>query len=97
MSITASYWKSYLCLGSDSSYFNINATSGQLTSRGRVDRDGVGGRQYLDQLLLWVQDSCGQSVAVNLNITVLDINDNPPHFSEAVYYANITENGTSGE
>ncbi|XP_046330605.2 protocadherin Fat 3-like [Haliotis rufescens] len=81
--------------GSDSSYFNINATSGQLTSRGRVDRDGVGGRQYLDQLLLWVQDSCGQSVAVNLNITVLDINDNPPHFSEAVYYANITENGTS--
>ncbi|XP_067665108.1 protocadherin gamma-A12-like [Haliotis asinina] len=81
--------------GSDSSYFDINATSGQLTFRGRVDRDGVGARLYLDHLLLEVVDSCGHLVAVNLNITILDINDNPPHFSKAVYYANITENGTS--
>ncbi|XP_046544492.1 protocadherin beta-11-like [Haliotis rubra] len=92
---TVDHWNSCLCLGSDASYFDINATSGQLTSRGRVDRDGVGARLYLDGLLLGVVDSCGHSVAVNLNITVLDINDNQPHFSEAVYHTNITENGTT--
>ncbi|XP_041365606.1 cadherin-23-like [Gigantopelta aegis] len=82
----------YKLHGSDKKYFNINTTTGEITMAERINRDGATGVTSLTDLKLTVTDSSGLEDSIYLNITIQDVNDNPPVFSEAIYHANVTEN-----
>ena len=58
----------------------------------RIDRDGSAGVTSLTDLQLTVTDSGGLEDSIYLNITIEDVNDNPPVFSETIYHVNVTEN-----
>ena len=57
------------------SLFQIDASSGEITVKARIDRES-GVMQF--ELAVVVTDGKGTSVPSNLHITIEDINDNPP-------------------
>ncbi len=59
----------------------------------RIDFEN--GSQFIDQLVLTVVDSAGLNSSALLNITMLDMNDNSPIFSQTVYYTSVRENPNS--
>ena len=63
-----------------------------ITVAERIDRDGSAGVTSLTDLQLTVTDSGGLEDSIYLNITIQDVNDNPPVFSDTSYHANVTEN-----
>ncbi|XP_041365610.1 protocadherin Fat 4-like [Gigantopelta aegis] len=79
----------YILQGSDKKYFNINTTTGVVTIAERINRDGSTGVTSLTDLKLTVTDSSRLEDSIYLNITIQDVNDNPPVFSEAIYHGNI--------
>ncbi|XP_048242201.1 cadherin-23-like [Haliotis rufescens] len=87
---------SYTISGSHSQYVEIDSSTGDVKVKARIDRDGNSGVTVLDDLTLTVTDLAGHSSSVNLNISVLDVNDNAPECSQTVFKVNITENSTDG-
>ncbi|XP_067654493.1 protocadherin Fat 4-like [Haliotis asinina] len=86
----------YAVSGSHSQYVEIDSSTGELKVKARIDRDGSNGVAFLDDLTLTVTDLAGHSSSVNLNISVLDVNDNAPECSQTVFKINITEGEPDG-
>ncbi|XP_064600895.1 protocadherin Fat 4-like [Liolophura sinensis] len=86
----------YALSGSDTSYFQIDSSSGTVSLKTKLDRDEAGARLVFNQLTLAVTDSAGNSAAASLVVTLDDINDNTPTFSPSVYYVTVLENTASG-
>ncbi|XP_067685338.1 fat-like cadherin-related tumor suppressor homolog [Haliotis asinina] len=85
----------YKLTGDHAKYFDINAETGVLSVKEKLNRDGKDGIQFLDQLMLTVTDRAGLTTNSSLNLTVLDMNDNIPTLSNGGLDLNITENSTS--
>ncbi|XP_046559784.1 protocadherin Fat 4-like [Haliotis rubra] len=81
-------------MGTDNQYLEIDPNTGELKVKARIDRDN--GVTFLDDLTLTVTDLAGHSASVNLNVTVLDINDNAPECTQTVFKVNITEGEPDG-
>ncbi|XP_046564845.1 cadherin-23-like [Haliotis rubra] len=79
----------YALSGADSAFISIDTSTGDLTVGQNVDRDG--GKTEL-QLTLTVTDQAGLQATQDFKITVEDINDLPPTFSQSVFEVEVTEN-----
>ncbi|XP_046551576.1 cadherin-23-like [Haliotis rubra] len=90
---TAAYFS--LHQGADAKYFNMDNTTGTLTMLSRLDVDSVP-VSYLDNLTIEVQDMAGLKDVQALNLTIVDVDDNSPTFSENSYKVTVTENSTTG-
>ncbi|KAL3875780.1 hypothetical protein ACJMK2_033697 [Sinanodonta woodiana] len=68
--------------------FSINATTGEVFVSGELDREKV------DKYYLTVEakDGGGFRTPVELEVTILDENDNPPLFRRNEYYGTVQEN-----
>ncbi|XP_048252740.1 cadherin EGF LAG seven-pass G-type receptor 1-like [Haliotis rufescens] len=80
--------------GNDSAYFELDATSGQMSIAKKIDADGEDGRQMLDGLNLTVTDRGGLASSVMFNISIRDRNDNGPQCEPRVLKYSVTENTT---
>ena len=80
--------------GPGSENFVINTSSGVITTSQNCSLDRERNASYTLQLK--ATDGGGKSSTVELLVTILDINDEPPRFSEAIYYANISESALRG-
>ena len=89
--------KQHHCLhfsGLDSPYLGFS--DNVLSIRKRIDRDGPDGHLALTGLTFRVLDSGNHESNITKNISILDLNDNAPHFRQHVYDVNVTENSTRG-
>ena len=79
----------------DSQFFTISSTSGQLTLVNSLDFESTPSIT----LVIEAQDSGGQvnpdfqvlNDTISVTITILDINDNIPQFSQQIYFGTIEE------
>ena len=83
-------------IATDASFFNIDSTTGEMSVKTRIDREGAGGRTTLDQLRVTVTDSSSKQATLDFALTVVDVNDNPPVFNMSTYVAQVTENSPAG-
>ena len=82
------------------SYFSLDAVTGELSTLAVLDREALGERGLflppLSEELLTVQARDGGipslSATLQLPVRLLDINDNPPLFSQNGYEASVSEN-----
>lgn len=75
-------------------HFNVDAESGILTVAKGLDRETIGTYN-----LTVVASDIGTPVMssiVEVTVNVLDINDNPPEFTQSVYFASVPENSAVG-
>ncbi|XP_046555688.1 protocadherin Fat 4-like [Haliotis rubra] len=79
----------YSLSGSDSGYFTIDSTTGELTVAQNIDRDT--GKSEVS-LTLTVTDQTGLTATKNFTIPLVDINDLPPVFSPTEYAVEVIEN-----
>lgn len=82
-------------LGDNVGRFQVDADSGLIMTAVELDREEVQGYH----LTLVAQDSSvtePRASAVNLTITVLDENDNAPHFSSKHYIVHIPDRTQPG-
>jgi protocadherin Fat 4 len=82
-------------LGDNVERFLVDADSGMITTAVELDREEVQGYH----LTLVAQDSSvtePRASAVNLTVTVLDENDNAPHFSSERYIVHIPDHTQPG-
>ncbi|XP_066938449.1 neural-cadherin-like isoform X1 [Macrobrachium rosenbergii] len=81
----------------ENSHFAIDPSTGEIFVRKPLDRDYPGGRPRWG-LTVFAQDEGGTGLVSYSEFVVKlkDVNDNPPRFTQAIYYGNVTENGTSG-
>ncbi|XP_067654381.1 protocadherin Fat 4-like [Haliotis asinina] len=79
----------YSLSGSDSGYFTIDSTTGELTVAQNIDRDT--GKSEVP-LTLTVTDQTGLAATKDFTISLVDINDLPPVFSPTEYAVEVTEN-----
>jgi hypothetical protein len=77
------------------SAFSVDSTNGRITVAGILDRETTEGYN----LTLTATDSGVPvlSSSVQLVVTVLDINDNSPSFSEPIYTMDVSEGAAVGE
>ncbi|XP_067654356.1 protocadherin Fat 4-like [Haliotis asinina] len=84
----------YSLEGNDCDYFSFDPSTNQLQIAMRIDRDGTAGVTQLTNLSMTVTDSSGATATQYFNVTILDIDDNPPVFSQIYYYSTIDENSS---
>lgn len=89
--------QNYFSPGNDSKYFSFDPSTNQLQIAMRVDRDGTEGVTQLTDLSITVSDSAGTTATQYFNVTILDIDDNPPVFSQIYYYSTVDENSSFGK
>ncbi|XP_037957800.1 cadherin-related tumor suppressor [Teleopsis dalmanni] len=80
----------FTLLGDKIDKFNINTDTGEITTAAVLDREDTSAYH----LTLMAQDSSAtepRATAVNLTITILDINDNTPQFSAASFNVNVPD------
>lgn len=80
----------YTILGLDKEVFAVNPASGVLTLRQKLDREAVE-HYVLNVTATDNGQSYKYSASVSVYVNVLDINDNPPEFSQAIYNGEISE------
>ena len=83
-------------MGDNVERFQVDADTGLITTAVELDREEVEGYH----LTLVAQDSSvtePRASAVNLTITVLDENDNVPHFSSDRYTVHIPDRTQPGK
>lgn len=80
--------------GPGSEYFIINASTGVITTAAILDYEAV---SELSGLVLRVMDRGGLYSTVNLSVTVLDINDHTPMFTNGDDNISVPENHSVGE
>ncbi len=73
----------------------MDSTTGVISVAQRIDRDA--GVTSITQVTLKVTDAGGNTASEALSFTIVDINDNSPHFSDDVIYINVTENTSQGQ
>lgn len=82
-------------LGDNVEQFLVDADTGMITTAVELDREKVQGYH----LTLVAQDSSvtePRASAVNLTVTILDENDNAPHFSSERYVVHIPDHTQPG-
>ena len=72
--------------------FAIDSETGLITNQGTLDREVT--PQYT--LLVQARDPLGLSAEVPVTVTLLDLNDNPPMFTQPLYAAVLLENAPVG-
>ena len=85
----------YSLLGDKAEKFHVNATTGEIVTLERLDRE----QTAVYHLTLVAQDSSPtepRAAAVNLTITVTDLNDNAPRFSSPRYTAYVPDSTSKG-
>uniref|UniRef100_A0A8C5SJ73 Cadherin domain-containing protein n=1 Tax=Laticauda laticaudata TaxID=8630 RepID=A0A8C5SJ73_LATLA len=74
-------------------YFSVESESGQRTLISLLNMDRENREQY--QVVIQAKDMGGQmgglSGTTTVNITLTDVNDNPPHFPQSAYQFKIVE------
>ncbi|KAM9456207.1 protocadherin alpha-7-like [Clarias gariepinus] len=82
--------------GSIKKYFDVNLKTGVLFVNERIDREEV---CTLDQKCVLNIEALAQNPhnLYRIEITIVDINDNAPHFPVETVKLNITENASPGE
>ncbi|XP_071083815.1 cadherin-23-like [Haliotis cracherodii] len=83
----------YSLLGPDAAYFQIDATTGAISIRDRIDYDA--GITSLS-ITVQVTDSGGNTASQAITVTVNDINDNTPVCSPSTIYGSVAENTGTG-
>ena len=76
------------------SFFTINGQTGNIYVNSRVDRE-----QYPQHELVVVgidEGSPSLTGSTIVSITITDINDNPPEFTQSQFYGTVTENAATG-
>ncbi|XP_006873718.1 PREDICTED: cadherin EGF LAG seven-pass G-type receptor 3 [Chrysochloris asiatica] len=71
--------------------FEIDPRSGLISTSGRVDREHMESYELVVEASDQGQEPGPRSATVHVHITVLDENDNAPHFSEKRYVAQVRE------
>ena len=69
--------------------FNINATTGVLTTLALLDREEYEGYSFIVKAI--DDPLVGLSSEVNVSVSVLDLNDNPPLFDQNIYTVSWNE------
>ena len=82
-------------LSTDTNAFAINSTTGVLTTVRPLDRESELFSQFLQVNATDSGDPQLFSI-VNVHITILDLNDNPPAFNQTSYLINITNVSPAG-
>ena len=82
------------CAGQGSYLFQINSTTAVITTRISNSLDRETNDSY--DLTLIATDGGNKSSTVPLVVTVTDVNDQLPRFSQQVYYANVSEDAARG-
>ncbi|XP_053501638.1 protocadherin alpha-2 isoform X6 [Ictalurus furcatus] len=82
--------------GSNKKYFDVNLKTGALFVSERIDREEF---CTLDQKCVLNLEALAQNPhhLYRIEITIVDINDNAPHFPLHTFKLNITENASPGE
>ncbi|XP_060765567.1 protocadherin alpha-2-like [Neoarius graeffei] len=82
--------------GSNKKYFDVNLKTGALFVSERIDRETF---CNLDQKCVLNIEALAQNPhhLYRIEITILDINDNAPHFPLDTFKLNVTENAVPGE
>ncbi|CAD6998022.1 unnamed protein product [Ceratitis capitata] len=86
----------FTLLGEKIDKFHINSETGEITTATVLDREDTA----VYYLTLMAQDSSAtepRASAVNLTITVLDVNDNTPSFNAASFNVNVPDRIKAGE
>ncbi|XP_011183876.2 cadherin-related tumor suppressor [Zeugodacus cucurbitae] len=86
----------FTLLGEHIDRFHINSETGEITTATMLDREETA----VYYLTLMAQDSSAtepRASAVNLTITVLDVNDNTPNFNAASFNVNVPDRIKAGE
>ena len=78
-----------LTSGHTSGVFNLNSTSGWMTLAQSLDRETKA--HYAMSVTAFDHGSPQQSTTVDVNVTVLDVNDNAPIFGRSAYTIRISE------
>ena len=87
---------SYSLLGDKAERFQVNPTTGEIVTLEPLDRE----QNAVYHLTLLAQDSSPtepQASAVNLTVTVNDLNDNAPRFSSSRYVAYVPDSTNAGK
>ena len=80
----------YSLLGSDSRYFVVHPSSGVVVTNETFDREEDD--LYTFYVVAMDQGLPVQSAVVQVNVTILDEDDNPPSFSQVSYNISVHEN-----
>ncbi|XP_032388209.1 cadherin-6 [Etheostoma spectabile] len=80
-------------------YFSVDPNTGVIrTALGPGDMDREQREHY--QVVIEAKDMAGQrgglTGSTTINITLTDVNDNPPHFTQSVYHFSVPESSVSG-
>lgn len=84
----------YSLTGHGNQYFQINSATGLISSKGPVNREV--NPNFLVTIIAQDLGNVSRSTNTTVNITVLDINDNPPVFNASSYEGAISENASPG-
>ena len=74
--------------------FGINSQIGSLFLTKKLDREQAD--QYVFQIKAQDKGSPPKYGLARVTVTVTDVNDNPPQFSQSVYYSSVAENANIG-
>ena len=75
-------------------HFEINSTSGIITSVPPIDRETNSSFEFIVKAYDLGTPSLNSSVLVN--VTIIDIDDEAPRFNKNIYHANLKENSPEG-
>ena len=79
----------YSLLGPDSRYFLVDPSSGVVVTNASFDREEKD--LYTFYVVAVDQGLPVQSASVQVNVTILDVDDNPPSFSQMIYNITVRE------
>ncbi|XP_031558160.1 protocadherin Fat 4-like [Actinia tenebrosa] len=87
-------------LDSSNNAFAVDARSGRITTRLVLDRESLlkatGGNNYITRAEAVYNDTTVRRDSAIVIITVTDVNDNPPHFTSALYSVKVSEDLSPG-
>lgn len=75
-------------------YFEINRTTGVITSKTRIDYEIIKEVRFIATVTDTGVPQLNSTAEVIVDI--INLNDNEPHFTQSEYYFNVTENSPSG-
>ena len=75
-------------------YFTINGQTGAIIIQQRVDREEYS--QHELEVIAIDQGTPALTGTTMVTITLIDINDNPPEFTQGQYFGRVSENSTVG-
>lgn len=84
------------CGNRDSKFFTMDPATGTVTQTRQYDLDQFNIRIYTIKCTVTATDKGGHTVETTLNIRISEENDNPPVFSQAIYYSTVPHTTPAG-